>query len=93
MAAVVGGVLRALVHLHGLGIIHRDVKASNVLISADGDAKLGDLGVAAQLSPLLSHRSTFIGTPLYLSPEAIAAGSSDDSEEANVAQLSFTTSY
>ena len=72
LQAVLAGVLRALSFLHSLSIIHRDVKAANVLISAEGDAKVADLGVAAQLSPMLSRRSTFIGSPLWLSPEALS---------------------
>ena len=45
-----------------------------MLLSASGEAKLGDLGVAAQFSSLVSHHTTFIGTPLWLSPELISCG-------------------
>jgi eukaryotic-like serine/threonine-protein kinase len=43
-------VAEALEHLHGLGVVHRDVKASNVLLDEEGRAHLADLGIAAVLS-------------------------------------------
>lgn len=43
-------VLRALAYVHSHGDIHRDVKAGNVLVDGDGHVKLGDFGVAGELS-------------------------------------------
>jgi len=64
-----GEALRGLEHLHSLQILHRDVKSMNLFLAADGSLRLGDLGVARQLSPSTAVAHTVIGTPYYLSPE------------------------
>lgn len=66
-------VLRALDHVHRHGIVHRDVKASNVWIEADGRARLLDLGLAADATdPLANSLGEVIGTYAYMSPEHLA---------------------
>ena len=50
------------------GIIHRDVKDENIFVNKDGVFKLGDFGIARQLSAG-SKAGTFAGTPLYMAPE------------------------
>ena len=78
LVAVAAAVTRALSYLHGEhGVIHRDVKSSNILLSHEGDPKLGDLGVATLSSNSGENIRTFVGTPLWLAPEAISTGSYD----------------
>lgn len=63
-------VCAALHHAHTHGIIHRDLKLENVLLTADGQAKLSDFGLARSLSSRLTSDSSLTGTVYYLAPEA-----------------------
>lgn len=74
----IGVVLRellvALQAVHKLGVIHRDLKLANVLITNEGNVQLCDFGVAARLSLAASKRSTMAGTPYWMAPEVIREG-------------------
>ncbi|XP_030602377.1 serine/threonine-protein kinase 10 [Archocentrus centrarchus] len=63
--------LEALVYLHGKKIIHRDLKAGNILLMQDGDIKLADFGVSAKNTKTLQRRDSFIGTPYWMAPEVV----------------------
>ncbi|KAE9318350.1 Serine/threonine-protein kinase 3 [Phytophthora fragariae] len=71
IAAVCANVVLGLAHLHSRGLIHRDIKAGNLLLNADGVAKLADFGVSAQLTATVGKRRTVIGTPFWMAPEVI----------------------
>lgn len=62
---------RGLEFLHQNNIIHRDLKAGNVLLTITGQVKLADFGVSARNENNRQQRNTFIGTPYWMAPEVI----------------------
>ena len=63
-------IAQGLADAHAAGVVHRDVKPSNVLIGPDGVAKLTDFGIARGLDlTRVTATSTIVGTPAYLAPE------------------------
>ncbi|KFP77367.1 STE20-like serine/threonine-protein kinase, partial [Acanthisitta chloris] len=71
--------LLALQYLHSSKIIHRDVKAGNVLLTLDGHIKLADFGVSAKNSSTVQRRASFIGTPYWMAPEVVQCETSKES--------------
>ena len=71
---IVRQVARALEHAHERGVVHRDVKPGNILVTKDGKAKVADFGIGKLVSGAstdLTRTGTMIGSPAYMSPEQI----------------------
>jgi serine/threonine protein kinase len=69
-------ILEGLKYLHGQGVLHRDLKSDNVLISANGVAKLADFGCSKKIGTSTSSTqgklsNTLVGTPLFMAPEVV----------------------
>uniref|UniRef100_A0A674D8Q1 non-specific serine/threonine protein kinase n=1 Tax=Salmo trutta TaxID=8032 RepID=A0A674D8Q1_SALTR len=69
IAAITHGALQGLAYLHSHNMIHRDIKAGNVLLTEPGQVKLADFGSASIVSPA----NSFVGTPYWMAPEVILA--------------------
>lgn len=64
--------VNGLVYLHSNGIIHRDLKLSNLLLNEQYNLKIADFGLAAKLLDPTSEQKTMCGTPNYISPEIVS---------------------
>jgi serine/threonine-protein kinase len=67
-------VLAAMAAAHAAGIVHRDIKPGNILLSEDGRAKIADFGIARESDSLLvdpTNANALTGTPAYVAPERI----------------------
>lgn len=57
--------------LHSKNILHRDIKCMNIFLTNNEEIRIGDLGVAKQLTSSKTHAHNQVGTPYYMSPEIL----------------------
>jgi len=70
---IIAEILSGLDHAHSKGVVHRDIKPGNILISKEGITKIADFGLAQSGSmPTLTVTGALVGTPAYMSPEQAA---------------------
>lgn len=89
IGVIIRELLIGLSAVHKMGVIHRDLKAANVLISKEGNVQLCDFGVAAKVTANSIKRTTMAGTPYWMAPEVIREGDTYNSK-ADIWSLGIT---
>ena len=75
---IVAQIISAVNAAHKKGILHRDIKSSNIMLTADGLVKVLDFGLAKFIDATpLTHSRAFMGTPAYVAPEVVQGNAPD----------------
>ena len=74
---IMSGLLAGLQHSHECGIVHRDIKPGNILLTTDHTVKISDFGIAHLEDSTLTRMGSIMGTPAYMSPEQVLGESVD----------------
>ena len=90
LPSVLEELLEALDYSHGRGVVHRDVKPGNVLISDMGVAKMSDFGIARIERSHLTQAGDVLGTPFYMAPEQYEGREIDERTDIYSAGVSCT---
>ncbi len=77
VAEIIGQVAEGLDYAHRRGIVHRDVKPANIIITPEGGVKITDFGIAKIEQSNLTMEGQFLGTPNYMSPEQVTGEAVD----------------
>jgi len=88
---IIGEALKGIKYLHDQKLIHRDIKAGNILVNSKGEVKIADFGVSAwvQESGSDEQHQTFVGTPCWMAPEVMEQAD-DHSYPADVWSIGIT---
>jgi serine/threonine protein kinase len=91
VARMIAEVADALDYAHKNGVVHRDMKPSNLLLSPAGRLSVNDFGLAGMLEqPGMTMTGEFVGTPAYMSPEQITAGRAPLNHRTDIYSLGAT---
>ena len=74
-------VVTGIAYLHANNMIHRDIKADNILLSMDGSIKIGDFGETGRITNTMDKRNTVVGSPYWMAPEVITESNYDFSAD------------
>ena len=86
IAFIIKETAKAVIELHRNHYMHRDIRASNILITSEGEIKLCDFGLSREVNSTFGKRGTCIGSPCWMSPEIVTA---QDSRKKHITALYF----
>lgn len=89
LTRIVEGASKGVACAHERGIVHRDLKPANILVTREGEAKVGDFGLAHLMDSTtqLTKTGSSLGTPLYMAPEQVEGRSKEVSPASDVYAL------
>lgn len=78
LQCIIAQVVKGLVVMHKAKTLHRDVKADNILLNLEGEAKLADFGVSKTMMSTMGKKMTATGSPYWIAPEVMTSERYDD---------------